>query len=123
MATIATRVRYEKAAGLTEMRLVQAPVVVCGECMFHIPHATRPGGWCACQASASRWKPVSAGRATCGSDFAPWPEGSPAQAFLAAMRVPRHSPDFNIRLQGRARATCCVTLRPPLGRSPFSHRG
>ena len=84
MATIATQVDYKTAAGPAVMRPVKATKPVCGECAFHMPHATRPGGWCACRAADLRWKPVAAGRAAC-SDFAIWPEDSPAPADIAAM--------------------------------------
>jgi hypothetical protein len=84
MATTATKVNSEMTSGPAVLRPVEASVAVCGECVFHMPHATMPGGWCACDAAELRWKPVSAGRAACG-DFAIWPEGSPVPAFLAAM--------------------------------------
>ena len=61
------------------------PVPVCGECVFHVPHAVRQGGWCACAAAELKWKLVSAGRPVC-DDFASWPADSPAGHFLEAMR-------------------------------------
>jgi hypothetical protein len=67
------------------MRAVQTPAVACGECIYHIPHATKPDGWCACKGSKQRWQPVEASRRVC-QDFAVWPEGSPVPAYLAAMR-------------------------------------
>ena len=51
MASTATKVEYETSAGPAIMRPVETPAAVCGECAFHMPHATRPGGWCACDAA------------------------------------------------------------------------
>ncbi len=84
MATMTRQVDRE-TAGPVVMRPVEAQAAVCDECAYHVPHATRPGGWCACAAADLRWKPVAAGGAAC-RDFATWPEGSLAPAFLAAMR-------------------------------------
>jgi hypothetical protein len=69
------------------MRVVESPEAAagCGECRFHMPHATRPDGWCACDGAELHWQQVASGRAAC-KDFAGWPEGSPVAAFLAAMR-------------------------------------
>ena len=59
------------------VRLADGPQPSCGECRFHIPHLTRPGGWCACDAAELRWKLVAAGRPVC-RDFAVWPENGNA---------------------------------------------
>ncbi len=84
MATMTTQGNSE-AADPVVVRAVEAQAAVCGECAYHVPHATIPGGWCACAAADLRWKPVPAAGAAC-RDFASWPEGSPASAFLAAIR-------------------------------------
>jgi hypothetical protein len=74
------------------VRLADGRQSTCGECRFHIPHLTRPGGWCACDAAELRWKLVAAGRSVC-RDFAPWPENGNAAWALAEMPAaigPRH---------------------------------
>jgi hypothetical protein len=67
MATMATKLDIETTSPVA-MRPVGAPATVCGDCRYHIPHATRPSGWCACDAAELRWKPVAAAGAACG-DF------------------------------------------------------
>ena len=84
MASTATKASIETTAAPAVMRPVEAPAAVCGECAYHMPHATTAGGWCACDASPLRWKQVPAAGAAC-KDFAIWPEGSPVPAFLAGM--------------------------------------
>ncbi len=74
------------------VRLADGPEPVCGECRFHIPHLTRPGGWCACDAAELRWRMVAAGRRVC-RDFAPWPGNGAAACVLAQVQAeirPRH---------------------------------
>ena len=85
MATMAANATTETTAGPAVMRLAETPAAVCGECMYHIPLATRPGGWCACKTAQSKWMQVSERRPACDA-FASWPEDSPATKFLAAMR-------------------------------------
>ena len=58
---------------------------LCGDCKFHVPYATKPGGWCACASAELHLQSVRTSRAVC-EDFSSWPEGSPVPAFLAAMR-------------------------------------
>lgn len=86
MAVQVRRETEQPAEPVLVMRAVE-PVVqpLCGDCRFHIPYATKPGGWCACEGAELRWQQVETGRAVC-ADFADWPEGSPVPAFLAAMR-------------------------------------
>jgi hypothetical protein len=89
-AVMATQVRQETqgvAGPAVVMRAVKAPATtpVCGECAYHVPHATRPDGWCACQDAELRWQSVDAGGRVC-EDFASWPKGSRVPAFLEAMR-------------------------------------
>jgi hypothetical protein len=85
MATQVRREAQRSAEPAVVMRAVKAPATVCGECAYHVPHATRPDGWCACQDAKLRWQSVDAGGKVC-ENFATWPEGSRAPAFLAAMR-------------------------------------
>ena len=86
---MATQVRREtqRATEPAVMRAVKAPAssAVCGDCMFHIPHATTPDGWCACKDAKLCWQPVDSGGIVC-KDFASLPEGSPVPGFLGAMR-------------------------------------
>jgi hypothetical protein len=68
------------------LRAVGAPAAQeCGDCVYHIPHATRRGGWCACRDAKLRWQPVDAGGPVCAG-FTLWPKGSPVPAFLSSMR-------------------------------------
>jgi hypothetical protein len=85
MAITAREIQRQATEPAVVMREVKAPAALCGECAYHMPHATRPGGWCAKADADLRWQPVSAQREACGG-FATWPEGSAAPAFLAAMR-------------------------------------
>ena len=74
------------------VRLADGPEPVCGECRFHIPHLTKLGGWCACDAAELRWSMVAAGRPVC-RDFAPWAGNGAAACALAEMQPeirPRH---------------------------------
>jgi hypothetical protein len=86
MAIRVERESREKTEPAMMMRSVAKGDVVCGDCMFHMPHATTVSGWCACRKAELRWQPVDAARAACGV-FAVWPEGSAAPAFIAAMRL------------------------------------
>jgi hypothetical protein len=64
----------------------------CGECRFHIPHLTRPGGWCACDTAELRWRMVAAGRRVC-RDYSSWPGNGAAVCVLAQLQpetMPRH---------------------------------
>lgn len=85
MAVQVRREAEQAAEPAVAMRVVQSVAAECGDCRFHVPHATKPGGWCACEGAELRWRHVETGRAAC-EDFAGWPEGSPVPAFLAAMR-------------------------------------
>jgi hypothetical protein len=85
MATIQMETTYEPKAPAI-VRPVGMPEMQCGECMYHIPHATRPGGWCASKQPELSWQPVDPKRTACAAATA-WPEGSPAPAFIAAMRL------------------------------------
>ena len=65
MATTAANATTETTAGPAVMRLAEPSAAVCGECMYHIPLATRPGGWCACKTAQSSWMQVSERRPVC----------------------------------------------------------
>jgi hypothetical protein len=66
------------------MQAAAKPETICGDCRYHIPRATASGSWCAMTTAGQYDQPVVPGQAAC-EDFATWPEGSPAPAFLAAM--------------------------------------
>ena len=67
------------------VRRADGPKPSCSECRFHIPHLTRPGGWCACDVAELKWHVVAAGRPLC-RDFAPWPENGDAAWAFAEMQ-------------------------------------
>jgi len=67
------------------MRAVMRSVTACGDCRHHIPLATERGCWCGLRGARSYGEPVEATQMACRA-FEAWPEGSPAPAFLAAMR-------------------------------------
>jgi hypothetical protein len=58
---------------------------VCGDCRYHMPHATDPRNECTCSVSPFYEHEVFAGQPGCGG-FAAWPCGSSAPLFLSAMR-------------------------------------
>ena len=83
--TVTARQEVRQTTEPAVVRAVQTPASVCGDCMFHIPHATKAGGWCARDEAELRWQSVSPEREACRhAGF--WAEGSPVPAFLAAMR-------------------------------------
>ena len=84
MATMAHDVQPD-AAIRPVLTQVPSPATVCGECRHHMPRATSDGSWCAL-ASASFFRRPVIPRQTACNDFAAWPEGSSAPAFLSAMR-------------------------------------
>jgi hypothetical protein len=84
MATMATNVQYETTTSPAVMRPVKMAEPVCGECRYHMPRATQPGRWCTLSTAGLFAQPVTPNQTAC-KDFATWPEGSPAPAFLAAM--------------------------------------
>ncbi len=47
------------------LSLAGAPAARCGDCAFHMTHATTPDGWCAKAEAKLRWQSVSPQREAC----------------------------------------------------------
>jgi len=86
MATKTVRGETRRTADpVVVMRAVKKTAVVCGDCRHHVPQATGPGSWCGLRGARSYEEPVEVRQMACRA-FEAWPMGSPAPAFLAAMR-------------------------------------
>ena len=64
MAVQVRRETEQPAEPALVMRVVEPEAqALCGDCRFHVPFATKPGGWCACASAERRWQQVETGRA------------------------------------------------------------